>query len=117
MFTLRVQLLIHTVNSWAVCFILQLDTRPDVVFAVQPLFKFLECHGDARWEAAKCFVRYLKGTPRYKLYHEGGLATSLPDFLISTLPLALNPVAPSRVIASYLGLLANSLLSPDQLQN
>lgn len=37
-------------------------SRPNLSFAVQQLSQFLDCYGQAHWDAAKCVVRYLKGT-------------------------------------------------------
>ncbi|KAL7277842.1 hypothetical protein ACG7TL_008787 [Trametes sanguinea] len=37
-------------------------SRPDISFAVQQLAQFLDCFGDAHWEAAKRVIQYLKGT-------------------------------------------------------
>jgi hypothetical protein len=41
---------------------LAISTRPDIAYAVQQLCKFLDSYRHAHWEAAKCIVRYLKGT-------------------------------------------------------
>jgi hypothetical protein len=37
-------------------------TRPDIMFAVSKLSRFLNCFREIHWQAAVCVVRYLKGT-------------------------------------------------------
>ena len=46
---------------------LSIGTRPDIVFAVNHLCRFLDCFGRAHWEAAKRVIRYLKGTRDLRL--------------------------------------------------
>ena len=46
---------------------LAIGTRPDIVFAVNQLCRFLDCYGKTHWEAAKRVVRYLKGTRDFRL--------------------------------------------------
>ena len=41
---------------------LSIGTRPDIAFAVNHLCCFLDCFGQAHWEAAKRIVHYLKGS-------------------------------------------------------
>ena len=37
-------------------------SRPDIMFAVSKLSRFLDCYHEAHWQAAVCVVCYLKGT-------------------------------------------------------
>ena len=46
---------------------LAVGTRPDIVFAVNQLCRFLDLYGKGHWEAAKRVVRYLKGTRQFRL--------------------------------------------------
>ena len=46
---------------------LAIGTRPDIVFTVNQLCRFLDCYGKVHWEAAKRVVRYLKGTCTLRL--------------------------------------------------
>ena len=51
-------------------------TRPDIMFAVSKLSRFLSCYREAHWQAAVRVVRYLKGTRDMEL-ELGGVSTSL----------------------------------------
>jgi hypothetical protein len=42
-------------------------TRPDIMFAVSKLSRFLSCYREAHWQAAVRVVRYLKGTRNMEL--------------------------------------------------
>ena len=46
---------------------LAISTRPDIVFTVNQLCRFLDCYGTAHREAAKQVVHYLKGTHGFQL--------------------------------------------------
>ena len=46
---------------------LAIRTRPDIVFAINQLCRFLDCYGKTHWKAAKRVVRYLKGTCNFRL--------------------------------------------------
>jgi hypothetical protein len=51
-------------------------TRPDIMFAVSKLSRFLSCYREIHWQAAVRVVRYLKGTRDMEL-RLGGSSTSL----------------------------------------
>ena len=55
---------------------LVLGTQPDIVFAASSLARFSHNPGRTHWEAAKCVLRYLKGTKNWCLML-GGLASAL----------------------------------------
>jgi hypothetical protein len=42
-------------------------SRPDIQYVISHLSQFLDCYQNIHWEAAKCVVRYLKGTRTMKL--------------------------------------------------
>ena len=44
-----------------------LGTRPDIMFAVSKLSRFLSCYREVHWQAAIRVVRYLKGTREMEL--------------------------------------------------
>ena len=44
-----------------------IGSRPDIVFAVSYLARFMQNPGTAHWEAVKRVIRYLKGTKDAKL--------------------------------------------------
>ena len=46
---------------------LMLGTRPDIAFAASSLARFGHNPGRVHWEAAKCVLRYLKGTKTWRL--------------------------------------------------
>jgi len=48
-----------------------LDTRPDIIYAVQVLSKFSKNPRKSHWEAVKRVFQYLKGTCGLKLMYEG----------------------------------------------
>ena len=50
-------------------------TRPDIMFAVSKLSRFLDCYREDHWLAAIRVVRYLKGTRKLAL-HLGGPSSS-----------------------------------------
>lgn len=54
-----------------------LGTRPDITYAVQQLCRYLDCYRTIHWEAAKCVIRYLKGTRTLALTLGGDHATRL----------------------------------------
>lgn len=47
-------------------------TRPDILYAVNYLSKFNNCHGQEQWVAAKRILRYLKGTIGKKIVYSRG---------------------------------------------
>jgi Reverse transcriptase (RNA-dependent DNA polymerase) len=49
-----------------------LGSRPDIQFAVSYLSQFLDCYGQAHYDAAKRVLHYLKGTRDLKLHLGGG---------------------------------------------
>lgn len=51
-----------------------IGTRPDISFAVSLLAQFMSNPGRSHWEAAKCVLRYVKGTLDYALTY--GLSTT-----------------------------------------
>ena len=46
-------------------------TRPDIVFAVSKLSRFVSKPGDVHWHAIERVMRYLKGTVNYRLHYTG----------------------------------------------
>ena len=54
-------------------------TRPDIMFTVSKLSRFLDCYREAHWQAAVRVVRYLKGTRDLAL--EIGGTSSLPSLI------------------------------------
>lgn len=50
-------------------------TRPDIMFAVSKLSRFLSCYREAHWQAAIRVVRYLKGTCDLELQLGGSSST------------------------------------------
>lgn len=46
---------------------LAIGTRPDIAHAVQQLCRHLDCYGPVHWDAAKCVIRYLKGSQDLQL--------------------------------------------------
>ena len=46
-----------------------MDIRPDVAFAVSNDARFCSSSTKQHWTAAKCILRYLKGTPNYGLVY------------------------------------------------
>ncbi|XP_021974713.1 uncharacterized mitochondrial protein AtMg00810-like [Helianthus annuus] len=38
------------------------NTRPDIMFAVSKISRFMECPKKSHWEAAKHILKYIKGT-------------------------------------------------------
>src|SRR6266540_7557105 len=44
-------------------------TRPDIVFAVSKLSRFVSNPGDDHWRALKRVMRYLKGTSSYGIHY------------------------------------------------
>ena len=57
---------------------LSTTTRPDIVFAVSMLARFMENPGPGHWKAAKQVLRYLKTTPALGLKYR---YTSSPTIL------------------------------------
>ena len=39
-------------------------TRPDIMYAVSLISRFMSCPSESHWLAAKCILRYLKGTTK-----------------------------------------------------
>jgi transposase InsO family protein len=50
-------------------------TRPDIMFAVSKLSRFLSCYREIHWQAAVRVVRYLKGTRNMELCLGGSSST------------------------------------------
>ena len=46
-------------------------TRPDIMFAVCKLSRFVSNSGDVHWRAVERIMRYLKGTVNYGLHYTG----------------------------------------------
>ena len=57
-----------------------IGTRPDIVFVVGQLARFMENPGRVHWEAVKRVFRYLKGTQDWKLVYGGGENQGLEGF-------------------------------------
>ncbi|CAK1597413.1 unnamed protein product [Parnassius mnemosyne] len=49
---------------------LAVSTRPDITYSVNYLSQFNTNYNVEHWKAAKCVLRYLKGTPNYGLVYE-----------------------------------------------
>jgi hypothetical protein len=45
--------------------------RPDILFAVSKLSRFVSNPGDEHWKALKRVMRYLKGTTSYGIHYTG----------------------------------------------
>ncbi|XP_021974388.1 secreted RxLR effector protein 161-like [Helianthus annuus] len=49
------------------------NTRPDIMFAVSKVSRFMECLKRSHWEAAKRILKYIKGTQELGItYSKGG---------------------------------------------
>ena len=46
-------------------------TRPEIMFAVCKLSRFVSNPGDVHWHAVERIMRYLKGTVNYGLHYSG----------------------------------------------
>ena len=46
-------------------------TRPDILFAVSKLSRFVSNPGDDHWMALEIVMRYLKGTMNYGIHYTG----------------------------------------------
>ncbi|CAH2099085.1 unnamed protein product [Euphydryas editha] len=44
-------------------------SRPDILFAVSQVSRFLNCHNESHWNAVKRILKYLKDTKNYGLYY------------------------------------------------
>jgi len=44
-------------------------TRPDIMYAVSLISRFMEKPKEAHWQAAKRILRYVKGTKRYGIFY------------------------------------------------
>ena len=44
-------------------------TRPDIMYAVSLISRFMEKPTEAHWQAAKRILRYVKGTKRYGIFY------------------------------------------------
>lgn len=45
-------------------------TRPDIMLSVNFISRFMEKPGSNHWEAAKRFLRYVKGTIEYGIFYD-----------------------------------------------
>lgn len=55
-------------------------TRPDLMFVVSMISRFMEKPHSEHWEAAKRILRYVKGTVDYGIFYEAGVPVSLTGF-------------------------------------
>ncbi|KYN50018.1 Copia protein, partial [Cyphomyrmex costatus] len=44
-------------------------SRPDIMFAVSKVSRYLNCYNNTHWNAVKKIIRYLKGTKHYRLVY------------------------------------------------
>ena len=73
-------------------------TRPDIMFAVSLISRFMEKPYSNHWEAAKRILRYVKGTMNYGVFYQANLPINLIGYTDSDLA---GSVDDSKSVAGY----------------
>jgi hypothetical protein len=60
-------------------------TRPDIMFAVSLISRFMEAPYSEHWEAAKRILRYVKGTTDYGIFYQANVPITLFGYTDSDL--------------------------------